>query len=242
MAASSGGDTDMADAASAPDTPEEDAYGHGDWVEVIRGLRGLASLLPTKAKTAVALDCAARPDAAAHTREDAVALFEAVAAGASPEQLRHSAAAEAHAPPHAQAAPQPGSGPLPPIPWVSPKAAALSQRLRESGPPSSSAAAAPVWRCVVFVQRRTTAAALAELLDTLLAPEVPLRVGVQTGYSIGCSGSKSAQREVLRAFRRGDLNLLVATDVLEEGAGSLRACQQHARMFPKSHHPVLIFL
>lgn len=211
--ASSGADAEMGDAAADAAEPG-DSVCEGDWVEAVLGLRSLASRLPSKAKSIVAQDAAARPDPFSHARGDVAALFSALAAGASGAQLRHYAAAAAAA--ATQAAPAE-------IGWVSPKFAALAQRLRESPPPppgAQSGAAPPQhpWRCVVFVQRRATAVALAELLEATLAPEVPLRIGVQTGYAFGCAASRTRQREVLRQFRKGELNLLVATDVLEEGA------------------------
>jgi ERCC4-related helicase len=72
------------------------------------------------------------------------------------------------------------------------------------------------WRCIIFVERKTTAYFISELIGRLETLRF-LQVGVQTGYAVNDLATSARQRAVLDAFREGTLNCLVATDVLEEG-------------------------
>ncbi|KAJ3038714.1 Dicer-like protein 1 [Rhizophlyctis rosea] len=99
---------------------------------------------------------------------------------------------------------------------LSPKVVALFQRLK-------SYKDLPAFCCIVFVQRRATARVLGHLLRKWEGLEF-LRVGVLVGHGVGGSVNDPdafmrvrEQTETVRRFGSGELNLLVATQVAEEG-------------------------
>lgn len=72
------------------------------------------------------------------------------------------------------------------------------------------------WRTIIFVERKSTAHAIAAALAEL--PELGfLIVGVQTGYSMCDKRITRASQQTLEDFRRGSVNTVVSTAVLEEG-------------------------
>ena len=97
---------------------------------------------------------------------------------------------------------------------------------------------------IVFVERRTTAALLSDLLNSLANEDKKLSF-LKCNYVVGhgTTGSLSdsthemswkKQEEVLRKFRGHELNLLVATSVVEEGL-DVPKCNLVVRFdFPKT--------
>ena len=72
------------------------------------------------------------------------------------------------------------------------------------------------WRTIIFVERKSTAHAIAALLAELPGLDF-LAVGVQMGYSMCDKGIARASQRTLDDFRRGLVNTVVSTAVLEEG-------------------------
>ncbi|KAI9847076.1 MAG: Dicer-like protein 1 [Sclerophora amabilis] len=74
-------------------------------------------------------------------------------------------------------------------------------------------------KCIVFVQKRYTARALAELFQHIGPPH--LRVGVltgtRTGDAVDLNVSFHRQTIILMKFRKGTINCLFATSIAEEG-------------------------
>ena len=77
---------------------------------------------------------------------------------------------------------------------------------------------------IVFVQRRSTAVRLCELIDALRKTQADLQyikcdylVGHGAGSSVREAMKASKQEDVLSRFRRKRINLLIATSVVEEG-------------------------
>lgn len=105
------------------------------------------------------------------------------------------------------------------MPMTTPKIHALLKKLRQYHDK-------PQFRGIVFVDRRPTAKALSGLLQELnrSQPEFSfLRCSFLVGHGTGAKvrsaddmGHKE-QTRVVEAFRRGELNLLIATSVAEEG-------------------------
>lgn len=78
---------------------------------------------------------------------------------------------------------------------------------------------------IVFVKQRATVAALAELLSCTPAIQARFRVGSFVGSSLNLFrkanisdlADNKAQQSILDAFRSGNINLIIATEVLGEG-------------------------
>ncbi|KAJ5772613.1 hypothetical protein N7520_003142 [Penicillium odoratum] len=83
----------------------------------------------------------------------------------------------------------------------------------------------PVFSGIIFVQRRATVSVLAHLLSKHPSTKDRFRCAAYVGWSnnggrkdsIGDLLSRNTQRDTLTEFRTGNKNLIVATDVLEEG-------------------------
>ncbi|EIN07990.1 hypothetical protein PUNSTDRAFT_144457 [Punctularia strigosozonata HHB-11173 SS5] len=117
------------------------------------------------------------------------------------------------------------------IEWCTPQVAALAETLISHYKPT--------FQGIVFVEQRHIAVALARLLGRL--PE--LRGRVRCADLVGHGGQTTAnlkgmeiqgQQDVVRAFRRGEINLLVATSVAEEGL-DFPACDLVIRFDPLQH-------
>ncbi|KAL3650103.1 hypothetical protein CASFOL_006506 [Castilleja foliolosa] len=89
-------------------------------------------------------------------------------------------------------------------------------------------------RCIVFVERIVTAIAIRNLLNELL-PEL---TGWRTEYTAGNnsmlqSQSRKKQNEIVDEFRKGKVNIIVATSMLEEGL-DVQSCNLVIRFDPSA--------
>ncbi|KAL3652076.1 hypothetical protein CASFOL_001757 [Castilleja foliolosa] len=89
-------------------------------------------------------------------------------------------------------------------------------------------------RCIVFVERIVTAISISNLLNELL-PEVS---GWRTEYTAGNnsmmqSQSRKEQNAVVDEFRKGKVNIIVATSMLEEGL-DVQSCNLVIRFDPSA--------
>ncbi|GFP90070.1 endoribonuclease dicer homolog 2 [Phtheirospermum japonicum] len=89
-------------------------------------------------------------------------------------------------------------------------------------------------RCIVFVERIVTAIAIRNLLNELL-PEL---IGWKTEYTAGNSSmlqsqSRKEQSAIVDEFRRGKVNIIVATSMLEEGL-DVQSCNLVIRFDPSA--------
>ncbi|CAH9091576.1 unnamed protein product [Cuscuta epithymum] len=87
-------------------------------------------------------------------------------------------------------------------------------------------------RCIVFVERVITAVVLHSLLNELL----PNRTGWQTRYTAGNASvlqaqSRTVQNAIVEEFRKGLVNIIVATSILEEGL-DVQSCNLVIRFDP----------
>ena len=131
----------------------------------------------------------------------------------------------------------------------SPKLTLLLQIIADTSPiftASHASASSSTSASIIFVERRTAAVCLASLIQRL-SVELPHlhhikcahMVGHGAGGSVLVQGKSSCmnvkrQQEVLRKFRSGEINLLVATSVVEEGL-DVRKCNLVIRYdFPKT--------
>ncbi|KAJ3087430.1 hypothetical protein HK102_011135 [Quaeritorhiza haematococci] len=92
------------------------------------------------------------------------------------------------------------------------------------------------FRAMVFVERRTTAKALSELINLVAGQRFPLvKCGCVTGHgtaSAGRTGEKrtgmkmnsTMQKKIFQRFRAGEMNMMVVTRVAEEGV-DIPACR-----------------
>lgn len=80
---------------------------------------------------------------------------------------------------------------------------------------------------IVFVDRRHTAVAIKILIESLSAFKEDIRCDVLIGHGTNSGGDLqmkyTKQNEVIAKFRAGELNLLIATNVAEEGL-DIQAC------------------
>ncbi|XP_074323641.1 endoribonuclease Dicer homolog 2-like isoform X2 [Apium graveolens] len=89
-------------------------------------------------------------------------------------------------------------------------------------------------RCIVFVDRVVTAIVLCRLLNVLL----PSLSGWKTEYMAGSKTSlqlqtRKAQNKIVEEFRKGKVNIIVATSVLEEGL-DVQTCNLVIRFDPSA--------
>ncbi|KAH0777655.1 hypothetical protein KY290_009066 [Solanum tuberosum] len=89
-------------------------------------------------------------------------------------------------------------------------------------------------RCIIFVERIVTAIVLRSLLNELL----PERSGWRTEYTAGHisvlqSQSRKNQNKIVEEFRKGLVNIIVATSILEEGL-DVQSCNLVIRFDPSS--------
>ncbi|KAL3355451.1 hypothetical protein AABB24_019498 [Solanum stoloniferum] len=89
-------------------------------------------------------------------------------------------------------------------------------------------------RCIIFVERIVTAIVLQSLLNELL----PERSGWRTEYTAGHisvlqSQSRKKQNKIVEEFRKGLVNIIVATSILEEGL-DVQSCNLVIRFDPSA--------
>ncbi|XP_052184122.1 endoribonuclease Dicer homolog 2-like isoform X2 [Diospyros lotus] len=89
-------------------------------------------------------------------------------------------------------------------------------------------------RCIIFVERVITAVVLQILLSELL----PKLTGWKTKYTAGNhsvfqSQSRNIQNEIVEEFRKGMVNIIVATSILEEGL-DVQSCNLVIRFDPSA--------
>ncbi|KAK1400758.1 endoribonuclease Dicer-like [Heracleum sosnowskyi] len=89
-------------------------------------------------------------------------------------------------------------------------------------------------RCIVFVERVITAIVLCRLLNVLL----PSLSGWKTEYMTGSNTrlqlqTRKAQNNIVEEFRKGMVNIIVATSVLEEGL-DVQSCNLVVRFDPSA--------
>ncbi|KAL8517842.1 hypothetical protein ACS0TY_009230 [Phlomoides rotata] len=88
-------------------------------------------------------------------------------------------------------------------------------------------------RCIVFVQRIVSAVVICELLNKLLQEST----GWKTEYTAGGSSfqhqTREEQRKIVENFRKGTVNIIIATSMLEEGL-DVQSCNLVIRFDPSS--------
>ncbi|KAG6836934.1 hypothetical protein H0H93_001096 [Arthromyces matolae] len=96
----------------------------------------------------------------------------------------------------------------------------------------------PGFQGIVFVEQRQTATSLAEILTIIPELKGLLRCGALMGQGVNGDGvakpSTTGQKQTVESFRRGDIDLLIATSVAEEGL-DFPACDLVIRFDPMAH-------
>ncbi|KAG5723949.1 Dicer-like protein 1 [Termitomyces sp. T112] len=96
----------------------------------------------------------------------------------------------------------------------------------------------PGFQGIVFVEQRQTATCLAQILPMIPELNSLFRCGALMGQGVNSDGiGKSipaGHKDTLESFRRGDINLLIATSVAEEGL-DFPACDLVIRFDPLAH-------
>ncbi|KAF8655840.1 hypothetical protein AX16_002924 [Volvariella volvacea WC 439] len=93
---------------------------------------------------------------------------------------------------------------------------------------------------IIFVEQRQIAALLSLILSNLEELKGKIRCAYIVGTGLGQEGSTSTfasndnQRDIIQQFRKGELNLLIATSVAEEGL-DFPACDLVIRFDPLQH-------
>ncbi|KAJ7978287.1 Endoribonuclease Dicer-like [Quillaja saponaria] len=89
-------------------------------------------------------------------------------------------------------------------------------------------------RCIVFVERVITAVVLQSLLNELLPKYNVWKTKYIAGNNSGLqSQTRKRQNEIVEEFRRGSVNIIVATSILEEGL-DVQSCNLVIRFDPSS--------
>ncbi|KAG6760040.1 hypothetical protein POTOM_036539 [Populus tomentosa] len=89
-------------------------------------------------------------------------------------------------------------------------------------------------RCIVFVERVITAVVLESLLTELLPKHSGWKTKYMTGNNSGLqSQTRQMQNEIVEEFRKGMVNIIVATSILEEGL-DVQSCNLVIRFDPPS--------
>ncbi|KAJ6891882.1 hypothetical protein NC651_025165 [Populus alba x Populus x berolinensis] len=87
-------------------------------------------------------------------------------------------------------------------------------------------------RCIVFVERVITAAVLESLLTELLPKHTGWKTKYMAGNNSGLqSQTRQKQSEIVEEFRKGMVNIIVATSILEEGL-DVQSCNLVIRFDP----------
>ncbi|KAG6900442.1 hypothetical protein C0993_010489 [Termitomyces sp. T159_Od127] len=117
-----------------------------------------------------------------------------------------------------------------PLTWCTPKLRTLVELLL--------AYHRPGFQGIVFVEQRQTATYLAQILPMLPGLKGLLRCGALMGQGINSEGigklTPAVHKNSVESFRRGDINLLIATSVAEEGL-DFPACDLVIRFDPLAH-------
>ena len=105
----------------------------------------------------------------------------------------------------------------------------LKQQIADSKAAASCTKKVPRMLGIVFVERQMTALLLTRMLDFLIEHN-PCLAPIKCGYIVGHNDTKGVtslrkeahmkvkkQHEILEKFRKGKINLLIATSVVEEG-------------------------
>ncbi|GKV45609.1 hypothetical protein SLEP1_g52673 [Rubroshorea leprosula] len=89
-------------------------------------------------------------------------------------------------------------------------------------------------RCIIFVERVITAIVLRSLLSELLPKDINWKSEYIAGNNNGLqSQSRKTQHEIVQEFRKGLVNIIVATSILEEGL-DVQSCNLVIRFDPSS--------
>ncbi|KAG6907451.1 hypothetical protein DXG01_008835 [Tephrocybe rancida] len=130
--------------------------------------------------------------------------------------------------------PNPAIFPIPST-WCTPKIKTLADLL--------IAYYTPGFQGIIFVEQRQTATCLATILPMLSGLTGLIRCGALMGQGVNSDGigkpTPAGHRNTVESFRRGDINLLIATSVAEEGLDfpvlPLNACDLVIRFDPLAH-------
>ncbi|KAF5386991.1 hypothetical protein D9615_001961 [Tricholomella constricta] len=121
--------------------------------------------------------------------------------------------------------------PIPvPLTWCTPKVHTLVDVLLKYYTPD--------FQGIVFVEQRQTAACLARILPVVVELKGLIRCGSLMGQGVNGDGiakpTPAGHKASVDSFRRGDINLLIATSVAEEGL-DFPACDLVIRFDPLAH-------
>ncbi|KAE8698887.1 Endoribonuclease Dicer-like protein 2 [Hibiscus syriacus] len=90
-------------------------------------------------------------------------------------------------------------------------------------------------RCIIFVQRVLTSIVLESLLSALLPKYGSWKAKYVAGTSSGLlNQTRTKQNEIVEEFRKGIVNIIVATSILEEGL-DIQSCNLIIRFDPSSN-------
>ncbi|GLB35495.1 putative dicer dimerisation domain containing protein [Lyophyllum shimeji] len=96
----------------------------------------------------------------------------------------------------------------------------------------------PDFQGIVFVEQRQTATCLAMILSAIAELEGSIRCGALMGQGVNSDGvaklTPGGHKTAVESFRKGDINLLIATSVAEEGL-DFPACDLVIRFDPVAH-------
>ncbi|KAG5651502.1 hypothetical protein H0H81_008396 [Sphagnurus paluster] len=114
--------------------------------------------------------------------------------------------------------------------WFTPKVQVLVDILR--------AYCTADFQGIIFVEQRQTAICLAQILPAIAELSGLVRCGPLMGQGVNSDGiaktTPSCHKNVVEAFRKGEINLLIATSVAEEGL-DFPACDLVIRFDPVAH-------
>ncbi|KAG6865666.1 hypothetical protein C0991_000436 [Blastosporella zonata] len=117
-----------------------------------------------------------------------------------------------------------------PLEWCTPKIRTLADLLL--------AYYTPKFQGIVFVEQRQTATCLASILPMLSGLKGLIRCGALMGQGVNSDGigkpTSAGHTNTVESFRRGHINLLIATSVAEEGF-DFPACDLVIRFDPLAH-------
>ncbi|KAG6845200.1 hypothetical protein H0H87_012527 [Tephrocybe sp. NHM501043] len=117
-----------------------------------------------------------------------------------------------------------------PLEWCTPKIRVLVALLL--------AYHTPEFQGIVFVEQRQTATCLASILPMISQIKGLIRCGALMGHGVNSDGitkaTPASHKNTVESFRRGDINILIATSVAEEGL-DFPACDLVIRFDPLAH-------